>query len=187
MKPILIIFTTFLLLANSCKEQTKTITISPEEGKEKLLTAEDIFNLRWVDTLMPIRKAKFSETKNKSEKWKKYSYVLDYTSDQNPIYGKMESNTFFFEKLDTTIVNKIIAEHNKTSYNGIEYLIRETDEFNLPFESCKTFALLNPYNRDFKGFTINYIKDNKLIQSKILFNKFFPIDWDIAVSKLKKL
>ncbi len=154
---------------------------------EKLFVAEDIFNQKWIDTLMPIRNADFYEFKNENKNLIKYSYILDYSSDQNQIYGKMESNTYIFDNIDLVLIDKLIAEHNKTNLNGMEYLIEETDEFNLPFESCKTFALLNPNNRDFKGFTINYIKENKLIQSKILFNNFFPIDWDIAVKKLNEL
>lgn len=198
MKLILTIFLSLFFLINSCDKGTEKTpisskvgidkkTISPKEGVVKLFVAEDIFNQKWVDTLMPIRNANFYEFKHGNKDSKKYSYILDYSSNQNPIYGTMESNTYIFEKIDLALIDKLIAENNKTILNGIEYLVIETDEFNLPFKSCKTFALLNPKNKDFKGFTINYIKENKLIQSKILFNKFFPIDWDIAVNKLNKL
>ena len=187
MKLTLILFSTLFFLINSCEKENEKTLIPTKKGIEKLFVAEDIFNQKWVDTLMPIRNANFYEFKSENKNFKKYSYLLDYSSDQNQIYGKMESNTYIFEKIDLVLIDKIIAEHNKTNLNGMEYLIDETDEFNLPFKSCKTFALLNPNNRDFKGFTINYIKENKLIQSKILFNKFFPIDWDIAVNKLNEL
>ena len=187
MKLTLRLFSTLFFLINCCEKGNEKTLISPEKGIEKLFVAEDIFNQKWVDTLMPIRNANFYEFKSEDKNLMKYSYLLDYSSDQNQIYGKMESNTYIFENIDLVVIDRIIAEHNQTNLNGIEYLIEETDEFNLPFKSCKTFALLNPSNRNFKGFTINYIKENKLIQSKILFNKFFPIDWDIAVDKLNEL